>query len=320
MKQNTCSASRVIQIVSQSLILCFILLPVALQADELTEPEVQAAVQTWVRYVTAEAKPDAVIERMEPHEIDGNIVAYVAYIAGGGFCLCGKDSLVLPVYIYSPQGKFNPENPGYQYVLSEIAERTQLLSKAKGQMSTVFLRHEETLKTRERLWQDLIEGIVPAMMTTEDSAEAEPDMMDLGLTSRWHQDPPYNDQCPFLTSTAERTLVGCTATATSQIMYYWKWPNTGMGTKTNIYQYRYRNNWDYEPLTTNPDPARFPGVWRQRLDWTNTGGGRLWITGYWDLSIYNSARGLSTNADYRTALETLYNRLPPVSKSGTANF
>lgn len=320
MQLHSSNSSKAIQIVSLSLSLCFVLMPVALKAGEMTEPEVRAAVQTWVRHVTAEAKPDAVIERMAPFEIDGNIVAYVAHIAGGGFCLCGKDSLVLPVYIYSPQGAFDPENPGYQFVLSEIAERTRLLTAADGQKSAVFQLHEDVIQIRKQLWQDLIAGIVPAKMTTEESTEAEPDMMELGWTSRWHQGHPYNDQCPFLTSTAERTKVGCVATATSQIMYYWKWPSTGTGTKSNTYYYRYRTDWDYEPLATNPDPDRFPGVWRQRLDWTSTAGGRLYLTGYWDDSIYNSARSISTNADYLTALETLYNRLTSASKTDTASF
>lgn len=303
------------------LILCAFLFPVLVRAAELTESDVQNAVQTWVRYVTAEAKPDAVIETMEPYREDGNTVAYVAHIAGGGFCLCGRDDLVLPVYIYSPEGAFDPENPGYQFVLSEIAERTRLLTEASRQKSAMFLRHEETLQTRKQMWQDLMAGQVSAFRTLEESLGAEPGMMDLGLTSRWHQGHPYNDQCPYLSSTSERTKVGCTATATSQIMYYWKWPNTGTGgSKTINYAYRYRTDWDNEPLANNPNSDVFPGVWRGRLDWTSGSGGRLWMTGYWDDTVYNSARNLSTNADYRTALQALFNRLTSASRPSTANF
>ena len=39
--------------------------PVLGQATEMTEIDVRTAVQTWVRFVTANAKPDAVIEKME---------------------------------------------------------------------------------------------------------------------------------------------------------------------------------------------------------------------------------------------------------------
>lgn len=300
--------------------LCLIIFPALVQAAEMTEEGVRSAVQTWVRHVTADAKPDAVIERMEPYRADGNTVAYVAYIAGGGFCLCGADDLVLPVYLYSPEGTFDPENPGYQYILSEIAERTRLLAEALRQKSSVILSHEQTLQGREQMWQDLITGNVPIRKTLKEGLSVEPDAMELGLTSNWHQGHPYNDQCPYLTNTSERTLVGCQGAAFAQIMYYWKWPNTGMDSRTVIYNYRFRTNWDSQPLTVNPDSNQFPGVWRGRLDWTSAYGGTLWMTGFWDGSIYRSARNISTNADYLTALDALYNRLTSSSRTSTANF
>jgi len=42
------------------------------------------------------------------------------------------------------------------------------------------------------------------------------------MTSHWHQNSPYNDQCPFLTGTTNRAVTGCVATAASQILYYWR--------------------------------------------------------------------------------------------------
>lgn len=43
------------------------------------------------------------------------------------------------------------------------------------------------------------------------------------LTSKWGQDAPYNQFTPF------NYPVGCVATAMAQLMYYWKWPDTGKG-------------------------------------------------------------------------------------------
>ena len=55
------------------------------------------------------------------------------------------------------------------------------------------------------------------------------------LTSNWHQQPPYNDDCPdedcdewapyghFNTN----TRVGCVATAGAQVMRHWRWPPVG---------------------------------------------------------------------------------------------
>ena len=39
------------------------------------------------------------------------------------------------------------------------------------------------------------------------------------LTCQWGQSSPYNGQCPY--SGSRQCIVGCSATATSQVMYYW---------------------------------------------------------------------------------------------------
>ena len=58
------------------------------------------------------------------------------------------------------------------------------------------------------------------------------------MTSHWHQDSPYNDRCPYLKGTKNRAVVGCVATAASQILYYWRkdLPATLQGT-TPTYSY-----------------------------------------------------------------------------------
>lgn len=43
------------------------------------------------------------------------------------------------------------------------------------------------------------------------------------LTCRWGQDAPYNNMCP------SKYPTGCTATATAQIMYYYRYPEKGTG-------------------------------------------------------------------------------------------
>ncbi len=46
------------------------------------------------------------------------------------------------------------------------------------------------------------------------------------LTTSWHQGYPYNMYCP--TGYDDRNcVVGCTATAAAQILYYWQWPSEG---------------------------------------------------------------------------------------------
>ena len=111
-------------VVELSLVLIlWIIVPFIIQARELPENQVRTAVETWVRYIAADARPEAVIARMEPYQADGTTVAYIAHIVGGGFCLCGADDSLLPVYLYSPAGSYRAENPNYQYILWEMKTR-----------------------------------------------------------------------------------------------------------------------------------------------------------------------------------------------------
>jgi hypothetical protein len=298
------------------LFLYLIILPVLVQAAEVTELDVQTAVQTWVRHVTADAKPNAVIERMEPYTVDGRTVGYIAHLSGGGFCLCGGDDLVLPVYLYCPEGTYHPDNPNYQYILWEIGTRFKNLEKGLEERAPRVLQYQEALSQRASYWEELIAGRIPARLEGLEAPAGEPAKMELNLTCRWHQGSPYNDQCPALTPADERTLVGCTATAAAQIMYYWKWPNTGVSDHHGPdYNWRWRTTWDEEPLTTNP---RIPPNWRGggRLEWTSANGGRLRLNGYWDGSLYNEARGISSDPAYHSALQTLYEK--PFSQGGPA--
>ena len=50
----------------------------------------------------------------------------------------------------------------------------------------------------------------------------------LGNTS-WNQNAPYNNHCPIDPNTQERSVTGCMATATAQVMYHHKYPKTGTG-------------------------------------------------------------------------------------------
>ena len=52
------------------------------QATVLTESEVRDAVETWVRYITADSRPDVNIEIMEPHIVGERTVAYIAHLSG----------------------------------------------------------------------------------------------------------------------------------------------------------------------------------------------------------------------------------------------
>jgi hypothetical protein len=302
-----------------------ILWPGLLQAKALDEMKVKSAVQNWVRYVTADARPDAVIESMEPYAANGKVVAYIVHFTGDGFCLSGADDFLLPSYFYSPHGIFDSKNPDYQYILWEISARLGYLQKQLAEKSVVLQTYLKSLEDRALFWQRLAEGGDLPSMDLQALNQASPNTMSINLTSHWNQNSPYNDLCPELTPGAdEHVYVGCVATAMVQIMHYWKWPHTGVNSASKDYNYRWRSNWDEVSLSTNPKPAWGATYWNWesgRLEWTNSNGGRLRITGYWDHSLYLAARKINdSDSAYLTALQTLWDRLPTASTPHSANF
>ncbi|MBN1259697.1 MAG: C10 family peptidase [Anaerolineae bacterium] len=305
-------------LVVMGLLCAFLASPV--HAEPVPEPDVRAAVETWVRKVTAERRPDATVSRMEPYRVDGEIAAYIAHLAGGGFCLAGADTLALPVTLYSPEDDFDPENPDLQYLLWEIASETGYLRAGLSAGNAEVMAFRPQLETREAAWQNLIAGEIPVPDRQPDVSISAPTSMTLPLTSRWSQGSPFNDQCPVLTpSTDEHVVVGCVATAMAQIMYYWQWPNSGEGSDDVDYDFRFRTNWDRELLSTNPGLPS-DSFWTGRLLWTTQDGGSLWMTGYWDETIYEQAQTFSANANYQSALTTLWNRLTSSSSNHSVNF
>ena len=282
-------------------------------AEKQDIDNVRAAVETWVRHVTADARPDAVVEKMTPYIVNGKTVAYIAELSGGGFCLCGTDDLVLPVYLYNPKGNYNPGIPGYQDILKEIADRTEYLrtiSTSKGASSDDI---QEVLTQRAFLWQQLEAG----QYIERKGDDSGPVKMKLDFTAQWHQGSPYNDRCPVLTpGTDEHCVVGCNALAAAQIMYYWKWPDAGVGTGHTAYNVRYTTDWKSQLLSTDPGiPAGWAGG--NRLQWSRLL--PLWLdylemNGYWDDSLLNGAKNdinitNHSDTDYQTALDNLYDQL-----------
>lgn len=67
-----------------------------------------------------------------------------------------------------------------------------------------------------------------------------PDM----ITTRWNQFAPYNEKLPrlsWLSAPYDRLATGCVATAASQVMRYWKYPQRGAGSNSYKLYYSYRS-------------------------------------------------------------------------------
>jgi hypothetical protein len=288
-KSSRTTAARVITLL---IVLSSVIASGSLIAGPLNQQEIRPAIETWVRYVTADARPDAVIEDMEPYVANGIPIAYVAHLADSGFCICGADDRFLPVYVYSPDGTYDPENEVYQYFLEDMARWIGGIDKAQRSRDPGMSKYLPILDDRAGYWADLASGII----SRKDRGLYDgPDQMALDITSVWHQGYPYSHYCPELPpSSGNHCVIGCVAGSIAAIMRYWEWPVTGVANDSTVYHYRWRSGWDSEPLASDPGiPAGWQGG--NRLEWVPDEGGKLRMNGYWDQSLYETARHIRLN-------------------------
>lgn len=154
---------------------------------------------------------------------------YIFTAEKGGFVLISADDCVMPVLAFSTTSVFDvkqlPEN--VQNVLEMYEEEIGYWTSRDVQQTNVD-------------WQYLQTG----MLATPPSLTAVAPL----VATQWGQDPLYNNLCPYDNNYNERTVTGCVATATAQIMKKWNFPATGYGNHSYVATNYYSN---YGTLSAN---------------------------------------------------------------------
>ena len=125
---------------------------------------------------------------------------------GGGYVVVSGDDLLPEVLGYSDSPYSADANPAFKWWL-EAVEKVSRSIVAKGKPYKV-------VKPDPDLYA---ESVAPL------------------ITSRWDQETPYNNLCP--SGTSGKTMTGCVATAMAQVMYFWRYPQHGQGSKTIYYPF-----------------------------------------------------------------------------------
>lgn len=283
-------------------------------AEPVSEDGVTRAVETWLRDGLTEGRPTARVVRLDPYPAEDRIAAYIATLAGGGYCIGGADDVLLPVYFFAPQGEFDPGNPDLAGLLESIAARLAWVEEGRATRDGRLEPFRDDLSDRARVWQELAAGVV----VRREPARDVPELVILPLTSTWHQGPPFNQDCPVYPDGGQ-TIVGCVATAMAQVMYYWQWPETGASSHTAQNIYTHTDTWIATPLAT--DPGITGDFWADHLSWTTMDGGHLQIYGSWDNSMRHAALNtFGGSPGFTEAFELIYNQLTPGSSDHYANF
>ena len=140
---------------------------------------------------------------------------YVFAAEDGGFILVSADDCVIPVLGYSVTSRFEtkdiPENiqgwlDGYEQEIRWWKQQNNQGAEAASQ------------------WEMLLDGTMPPMLLTTAVSPL--------MTTTWNQEPYYNNLCPYHSASGQRSVTGCVATATAQVMKYYNHPTTGYGSHT----------------------------------------------------------------------------------------
>ncbi len=123
----------------------------------------------------------------------------------GGYVIVSSDD-ILPAVLGYASGTFSATgNPNFEWWLNA----TEAAAAARVKQGTM-------LKVTKPDISKYAESVAPL------------------VTCTWGQDAPYNNLCPSGQGPISKgkTVTGCVATAMAQILYYWRFPEHGQGTRT----------------------------------------------------------------------------------------
>ena len=168
-------------------------------------------------------------EQKENNELDlvytmksesGEPCFYVFNVSDYGFVMVSATDVVRPILGYSEDGIFETDNiaPGLGFMMEDYQESISYALEAVIEAPAYVKAEWQALETTGKL------------RPAERGVKIGP----LCPTS-WDQKWPYNYYCPNLNrpfASNGKAVVGCVATAMSQIMKYWEHPTQGSGSHT----------------------------------------------------------------------------------------
>lgn len=165
-------------------------------------------------------------EQTENHTLDlvytmesesGEPCFYVFNVSDYGFVMVSATDLVRPILGYSEDGIFETDNiaPSFGFMMENYKEAITYaineVVEVDSEIAAEWTSLEKTGKLRPAMRGEKVGPL---------------------CNTAWDQSWPYNYYCPELTmpfASNGRSVVGCVATAMSQIMRYWSYPTKGTG-------------------------------------------------------------------------------------------
>jgi hypothetical protein len=247
-----------------SLLVSLLMLPSMSFAALMEAAAAKQVAQSWLSHIIETdgswgGAKEASIAEMQELTANGRLLGYKFSVHPSGYILVSTMDQLPPIKSFSTTHDLDVEsNSGYPALLKDaIGASLGFLEKSYGVLDQLPQQGIAPSSNAEAWdWlsgkreepgrdQDIVSG--PILETSWDAADlselaipqSSPLQTGALLSSAWDQLAPYNNDCPAGdagcvtcpggASPASRTLVGCVATAASQIMKYWQYPLAGAG-------------------------------------------------------------------------------------------
>ena len=145
---------------------------------------------------------------------------------GRGFVLVSGDDCVTPILGYSATGAFVTEGMPANLRRWLDSYEDQIRFYRHAQLPGGIATAPAGSPVRQQ-WQRLMSGSLPTPPCNTPVSPL--------ITTAWDQQTFYNSLCPFDSTENLRTVTGCVATATGQLMRYWSHPDTGYGSHSFLH-------------------------------------------------------------------------------------
>jgi len=205
-----------------------------LQAETATTVEMDLVSENWLTKMVAEKSQwtsfdNPRIEKVEELRANDTLLGRVYSIAPEGYIIVPVLKELPAVKVYSDEGSFDINaTDGFPAMVREVLQnRLRNFIGRYGSLEYSPADDDETSFSGEyRQWSQLAVDRDSFKSNLDKAASSTATVGPL-LTTRWHQNSPYYNFCPY--GDGGRTAVGCVATATAQILAYHKWPPEGTG-------------------------------------------------------------------------------------------
>ena len=168
-------------------------------------PNVEQSAMGW--------EPFSVVNSTLVEGESGEVLAYVFDLRPRGYVAVSADTDIEPVIAYSVEGDFvfdeSPDNLPLRMIERDMALRIE----AKP------FTDSEIIRKNNALWHSYLSGDKSMIESLSTASITGP-----WLDTNWGQSAPFNNLCPMDPGTDERSVTGCVATATCQIVDYWEYP------------------------------------------------------------------------------------------------